>query len=46
MSDFNIYEVEVIVKIRVSAYDLEHAVEVAKELLLADNTIISVKGIK
>jgi hypothetical protein len=43
MSDFNTYEVEVIVKVRVSAYDEENAIEVAKELLLADNTIVSVK---
>lgn len=46
MSDFNTFEVEVIVKIRVSAYDLEHAYEVAQEVLKEDKSVISVrKGI-
>lgn len=43
MSDFNTYEVEVIVKVRVSAYDLEHAAEVAAEVLLEDKAIVSVR---
>lgn len=33
MSDFNTYEIVVKVAIRVSAYDKEHAVNVASELL-------------
>jgi hypothetical protein len=45
MSDFSTYEAEVIVTMRVSAYDKENAIEVAKELLLADNTIVSVSEI-
>jgi len=45
MSDFQTYEVEVIVKVRVSAYDREHALFIAKELLLEDKTIVSVREV-
>jgi hypothetical protein len=34
MSDFNTYDVEVTVSMKVSAYDKEHALEVAREILL------------
>lgn len=44
MSDFNTFEVEVMVKIRVSAYDLENAYFVAEELLKEDKTIAEVSN--
>jgi hypothetical protein len=44
MSDFNTFEVEVIVKVRVSAYDLEQAYFVAEEVLKEDKTIVEVSN--
>ena len=44
MSDFNTFEVEVMVKVRVSAYDLENAYFVAEELLKEDKTIAEVSN--
>jgi hypothetical protein len=44
MSDFNTYEITVKVAIRVSAYDKEHAVDVASELLTPVAGVMSVKG--
>lgn len=46
MSDFSTYEVEVIVKVSVSAYDIEHAIEVAKETLLENKCIREVREVK
>jgi hypothetical protein len=46
MSDFSTYEVEVIVKISVSAYDKEHALEVARDILLEDKCIREVREVK
>lgn len=43
MSDFYTYEVTVKVNIRVSAYDLDDAYEVAKELLTPLDGVLSVK---
>ena len=34
MSDFQTYEVEVTVTMQVSAYDIDHALEVAREILI------------
>lgn len=42
MSDFSTHEVNVKVKMRVSAYDKEHAVEVARELLLKEVGVLFV----
>jgi hypothetical protein len=44
MSDFNTYEIVVKVAIRVSAYDEEHAVDVARELLAPIAGVMFVKG--
>lgn len=44
VSDFNTYEITVLVAIRVSAYDKEHAVNVASELLSPVDGVMFVKG--
>jgi hypothetical protein len=44
MSDFNTYEIVVKVAIRVSAYDKEHAVNVASELLTPVAGVMFVDG--
>jgi hypothetical protein len=44
MSDFNTYEIVVKVAIRVSAYDKDNAVDVARELLSPISGVMFVKG--
>jgi hypothetical protein len=44
MSDFNTYEITVQVTIRVSAYDLDDAVNVAREVLTPVAGVLTVKG--
>jgi hypothetical protein len=43
MSDFNTYEITVKVSIRVSAYDLDDAVNVAREVLAPVAGVLTVK---
>jgi hypothetical protein len=46
MSDFNTYEIVVKVAIRVSAYDKENAVNVAREILSPVAGVMFVEGAK